>query len=224
MDTMKAGDSLDRGNSLTSPNGRFALRMQPDGNLVLYDGDKPTWATNTQRDGGERLDMQSDGNMVVYAGKKALWSSKTLGNKGASLKLQDDGNLVIYPTSGKPLWSSHTMVKDAAPATAAPATAAPATPAPTTTATTTTAPIMETAPATMAPAQTTMADKSLNTAKPTTAKASNRRTYTVVKGDSLWRIAEKMYGKGAEFKKIAQANNIANPDLIRPGQELVIPE
>jgi len=62
-------------------------------------------------------------------------------------------------------------------------------------------------------------------AKPVAAtKAANKRTYTVAKGDSLWRIAEKIYGNGSDFKKIARANNISDPDHIRPGQELVIPE
>jgi LysM repeat protein len=214
MDTMKAGDSLDRGNSMKSPNGRFELKMQTDGNVVLYDGTKPTWATNTQRDDGQRLDMQDDGNLVVYAGKKAVWSSKTLGNKGASLKLQDDGNLVLYPTSGKPLWSSHTMVKDE-PAPAGTTMTDKAMNAPA-------APVAKPAVATNATAPAV----AMPVAKAATpaAKAANKRTYTVAKGDSLWRIAEKMYGNGSDFKKIAKANNISNPDLIRPGQELVIPE
>ena len=59
---------------------------------------------------------------------------------------------------------------------------------------------------------------------PAAAKAANRRTYTVAKGDSLWRIAEKFYGKGSDVSKIANANHIDDPDLLRPGQQLVIPE
>ena len=34
---------------LTSDNGRFRLIVQNDGNLVLYEGDQPLWASNTVR-------------------------------------------------------------------------------------------------------------------------------------------------------------------------------
>lgn len=47
--------------------------------------------------------------------------------------------------------------------------------------------------------------------------------YTVVNGDTLWGLALRFYGNGQQYKKIATANSIANPDLILPGQRLVIP-
>ena len=50
------------------------------------------------------------------------------------------------------------------------------------------------------------------------------RTYTVVSGDTLWAIAERFYGDGNQYQKIASASGIANPDLIQPGQVLTIPE
>ena len=52
------------------------------------------------------------------------------------------------------------------------------------------------------------------------------RTYTVESGDTLWAIAEKMYGSGGKYMKIFEANTsiLENPDKIRPGQELVIPD
>ena len=51
-------------------------------------------------------------------------------------------------------------------------------------------------------------------------------TYTVQKGDSLWKIAQKFYGKGAKYVLIYQANRdkIKNPNAIFIGQELVLPE
>ena len=57
------------------------------------------------------------------------------------------------------------------------------------------------------------------------AKAEGR-TYTVKSGDTLWKIAEKMYGSGGKYMKIFEANTdlLENPDKIRPGQELVIPD
>lgn len=50
-----------------------------------------------------------------------------------------------------------------------------------------------------------------------------QRYYTVVKGDTLWGIAKRFYGKGNQYPKIAKANNIKNPDIIHVGQKLLIP-
>jgi nucleoid-associated protein YgaU len=52
------------------------------------------------------------------------------------------------------------------------------------------------------------------------------RTYTVVKGDSLWKIAQQFYKNGAEFTKIITANPDKLKDeksIIHPGDVLVIP-
>ena len=48
-------------------------------------------------------------------------------------------------------------------------------------------------------------------------------TYTVKKGDTLWNIAQKFYGKGQDWKKIADANNISNSRKLEIGKELTIP-
>lgn len=52
------------------------------------------------------------------------------------------------------------------------------------------------------------------------------RTYVVVSGDSLSRIAQRQYGDAQKWPKIYEANRniIKDPDLIYPGQELRIPE
>ncbi|MEM6680298.1 MAG: LysM peptidoglycan-binding domain-containing protein [Pseudomonadota bacterium] len=52
------------------------------------------------------------------------------------------------------------------------------------------------------------------------------RTVRVEKGDSLWRIAESAYGDGWRYSVIFSANDalIADPDLIYPDQEFVVPE
>ena len=59
-----------------------------------------------------------------------------------------------------------------------------------------------------------------------TPKASSaKRTYTVKRGDCLWKIARSFYGNGALYTRIydANTNKIANPNLIYPGQVFVIP-
>lgn len=69
------------------------------------------------------------------------------------------------------------------------------------------------------------------TAKKTEVKAAQTNpksggSHTVVKGDTLWAIAKKHYGNGASYSKIYNANKniIKNPNLIYPGQKLVIPK
>lgn len=52
-------------------------------------------------------------------------------------------------------------------------------------------------------------------------------TYTVKKGDSLWKIAKQLCGSGADWKKIYEANKDIigeNPNLIYPGQTFTIPD
>ena len=51
-------------------------------------------------------------------------------------------------------------------------------------------------------------------------------TYTVVEGDTLSKIAEKIYGNSEKFQKLYDANKEAigpDPDKIKVGQELTIP-
>lgn len=48
-------------------------------------------------------------------------------------------------------------------------------------------------------------------------------SYTVVKGDHLWGIAERAYNDGYKWVDIANANNLDNPSIIPVGLELNIP-
>lgn len=59
-----------------------------------------------------------------------------------------------------------------------------------------------------------------------TAPAPAGRSYTVVKGDSLSKIAKHIYGDAQQWRKIYEANRdqIKNPDLIYPGQTFTIPD
>jgi nucleoid-associated protein YgaU len=52
------------------------------------------------------------------------------------------------------------------------------------------------------------------------------RTYTVAPGDSLSKIAQHQYGNANLWSKIYEANKdtVKNPDLIHPGQQLIIPD
>lgn len=56
--------------------------------------------------------------------------------------------------------------------------------------------------------------------------AETGKTYTVVAGDTLWKIASEHYGKGNDYMKIFEANRdiLDNPDKIQVGQVLKIPD
>lgn len=58
------------------------------------------------------------------------------------------------------------------------------------------------------------------TENPTGTINTETITYTVQRGDTLWAIARR-YGTTSE--EIAEINNISNPNLIYPGQQLKIP-
>ena len=47
--------------------------------------------------------------------------------------------------------------------------------------------------------------------------------YTVVLGDSLWKIAQNKYNNGYLWGEIAKANNIVDSSILLVGQKLVLP-
>ena len=53
-------------------------------------------------------------------------------------------------------------------------------------------------------------------------KAAATRTYTVIKGDSLWAIAAKQLGDGNRYKEIKSLNGLTS-DTIHAGQVLKLP-
>ena len=82
-----------------SPNGRFFLTMQSDGNLVIYriSDNRAIWASNTMGSGAVKAVMQYDGNFVLSTSNGvAKWASNTSGRPDNFLLLRDDGNMVIY--------------------------------------------------------------------------------------------------------------------------------
>lgn len=60
--------------------------------------------------------------------------------------------------------------------------------------------------------------KEVKTAEPITGA-----TYQVVKGDNLWTIAVRAYADGYRWTQIAKENKLVNPNLIHPGNILVLP-
>lgn len=95
-----------------SPNKRFLLQFQDDGNLVSsYLGDggspKPYWASGT---GGKRertvICVQGDGNVVLKtASGHPYWSTVTGGRSSGApytLEIMDDGSVRLYAQGQRP--------------------------------------------------------------------------------------------------------------------------
>ena len=104
---LAAGARMTPGQSLISPDGRYRLLYQGDGNLVLYDDalQTPVWWSGTNGRSAGLVGMQGDGNLVIYdASVTPLWMSGTAANASARLVLQTDGNLVVYAADGRPVW------------------------------------------------------------------------------------------------------------------------
>jgi hypothetical protein len=102
------GQTLGPGQELASPGGQYLLRMQGDGNLVLYGpGHTARWSSRTNGTPGAYVVRQTDGNLVVYApGGAPKFATGTNGNPGTDLEVQDDGNTVLYAPGHRPIWAS----------------------------------------------------------------------------------------------------------------------
>ncbi len=107
-DTLKSNEKLMPGEALQ--NGAYKFILQRDGNLVLYNGDKSIWESNTDGVAIRNGVMQADGNFVLYKhDKKPAWSSNTNGKAGSYLMLQADGDVVIfYDPPPVPVWKTNT--------------------------------------------------------------------------------------------------------------------
>ena len=102
--------------SLWSSNRAYELRMQGDGNLVVYQADTKQSVWNAWTSGrwmypgqnlpATHLTMEPDGNLVLYGAQEPLWDTDTHGPMNTRcLVLQDDGNLAVR-VIGVALWQS----------------------------------------------------------------------------------------------------------------------
>ena len=63
-------------------------------------------------------------------------------------------------------------------------------------------------------------------AEPSAVAAAGKASVVVQPGNSLWRLARRVYGHGTQYTVIFEANRaqIRNPDLIYPGQVFMVPK
>jgi pimeloyl-ACP methyl ester carboxylesterase len=105
---LSGGSRLAPGQEIWSPDRRYRLAFQTDGNLVIYRSDgPPVWWTGTHGMSPGAAVMQPDGNFVIYnAAGEPRWHTSTFGNPGAYLSLQNNGAVVLNTANGARLWGS----------------------------------------------------------------------------------------------------------------------
>ncbi|GED99118.1 LysM peptidoglycan-binding domain-containing protein [Gordonia crocea] len=160
----------------------------------------------TSANGAYKLTLQDDGNLVLDDGGIAVWSTKTNGKGVVRATVQEDGNFVLYNGSDEGVWSTKTEGAGARLV------------------------LQDDRNVVLYVgddgkwSSKTVTDTPVVAAPVVNEKpAPEKKTYTVVSGDTLWAIAEKFLGDGNRYPEIAKANGIANPDLINVGQVLTIP-
>ena len=166
-------------------------------------------ASLTSSNGAYTLTLQDDGNLVLAARGEAVWATGT-DNQGVDrADVQSDGNFVLY-AGDTPKWHTDTKGKKdvrlvlqddrnvvlySADGVAWSSRTETDAPPP---------PLKEEA-VEVAPV------------------AVEKKTHTVVSGDTLFNIAKQYLGDGNRYMELAKANNIANPDHIEVGQVITIP-
>ena len=98
---------LGPGGFLLSPNGRYRLIYQEDGNLVLYDQQTGAalWASGTEGTSAGYTVLHPNGDLTVHdAAGAERWATRTAGHPDAVLVLQDEGNVALRDSRGQELW------------------------------------------------------------------------------------------------------------------------
>ena len=107
--TLKKGAELKLGESLYSPNNTAVLRLENDGDLVIYmmSGPKKIWQSTTGGRGVAKLIFDSKGTLKLIddAGGTVKGFGGENNPTAQTLQLTDLGDLFINATDGTTIWS-----------------------------------------------------------------------------------------------------------------------
>lgn len=105
---IEPGQGLKSGESLVSCDGKHAVTLRDDGDLVLTSGTTTLVDTGTTGSDAAVAYLTPDGAFELRGAiGELLWSSGSGGQTGAHMYLQNDGNLVIYSPAGA-VWATNT--------------------------------------------------------------------------------------------------------------------
>jgi hypothetical protein len=123
--TLLVGKTLKEGSSLYSENLKYALELQKDGNVFIFNYPNgllkspnernAIWSSNSasEKHKGFVLTLNKNGAITVLNSKnKVHWESNSKIAKVSNklfLKLLDNGNLVILDKTAKPVWDLYTV-------------------------------------------------------------------------------------------------------------------
>ena len=111
-DRLKANERLTPTQYLTSPNDKYKLIFQKDGNLVLLDDkNQVVWSTNTFDKPCTECIMQDDGNFVMYdKDKNHYWATYSFDHPNSEFVVQNDGSVVVK-NGDTIVWTSNKPTK-----------------------------------------------------------------------------------------------------------------
>jgi hypothetical protein len=113
-DSMYEDDVLRGGQAIVSSDGSTMLLMGVDGSLTITKQQVTKWSLQFPNPNERSLRLQGDGNLVLYdicdTGECSVWSSGTSGrgNGKKYLVMQNDINLVLFDATNTPIWASDT--------------------------------------------------------------------------------------------------------------------
>jgi hypothetical protein len=103
---LNKGSDLTTGNSIFSPDGKYKITLESNGNMVLYNNNTQVWQSNTAGQGATKLSLQNDGNLVLNtASNQSKWAASSNNTAVQRLVLSNDGNLLICNNHNAVLWA-----------------------------------------------------------------------------------------------------------------------
>ncbi len=122
-DTLKAGVVFNPGQTISSSNGNFQARLQPNGQLGIWDrgSANPRWTSTPPKsvipNAQYYLRLNATGTLCVYVKRpvqdSVIWcSDMTMGTGSFYAVLQSDGNFCVYKNPREYRWCSFSSSND----------------------------------------------------------------------------------------------------------------